>query len=92
MPLDSDINAIFDPKRKCILYAWRSNRWILKDNKGELIGRVAAFINNKKAYTYDVPTGGMGFFECINDKNALPVIDTCCDWLKEKGMQAMDGH
>jgi hypothetical protein len=43
----------------------------------KVVGRVAAFINKKTANTFDQPTGGMGFFECINDKNCFYIFDTC---------------
>ncbi|MCK7472197.1 MAG: hypothetical protein MZU95_16635 [Desulfomicrobium escambiense] len=34
----------------------------------------------------------MGFFECIDDRQAASLLfDTAREWLKEKGMEAMDG-
>jgi hypothetical protein len=57
-----------------------------------VIGRVASFINKRKAYTFQQPTGGMGFFECVNNRDAaFRLFDKCRDWLSGKGMQAMDG-
>ena len=53
---------------------------------------VAAFINNKKAYNYEQPTGGIGFFECIdNEEAAFLLFDTAKKWLKDHAMKAMDG-
>jgi hypothetical protein len=64
----------------------------MTDEKGQFAGRVAAFINRKKAFTFQQPTGGMGFFECVNDKEAAQILfDACRTWLEERGMQAMDG-
>lgn len=91
-PLDNDIEAVFDPLKNNFHQFGKCTRWILKDDNGQLIGRVAAFINNKKAFNYEQPTGGMGFFECINDeKAAFLLFDTAKNWLKDNGMQAMDG-
>lgn len=91
-PLDNDIEAIFDPQKNNFHQHGKCTRWVLTDDKGNLIGRVAAFINDKKAYNYQQPTGGMGFFECINDrKAAFKLFDTAKEWLKANGMQAMDG-
>jgi hypothetical protein len=91
-PLDNDVEAVFDPAKNNFHQDGKCNRWILKDDKGELIGRVAAFINNKKAYHYEQPTGGMGFFECINDEAAAFLLfNTAKNWLSENGMKAMDG-
>lgn len=91
-PLDDTIEGIFDPQRNIFFTHGEATRWIMKNEKGELVGRVAAFINTKKAYTFNQPTGGMGFFECINDKEAAFVLfDTCKEWLQARGMEAMDG-
>jgi hypothetical protein len=91
-PLDKDINGIFDPEKNKYFGHGKATRWILRDEKNQLIGRVAAFINNKTSHTFDQPTGGMGFFECVNDKKAARILfDTCKKWLSENGMEAMDG-
>lgn len=91
-PLDNDIEAVFEPAKNNFHTHGQATRWILRDNTGTLIGRVAAFINQKKAYNYEQPTGGMGFFECVNDKQAAFLLfDTAKAWLQAKGMQAMDG-
>lgn len=91
-PLDSDVEAVFDPARNAYFNHGEAIRWILKNDDGQLIGRVAAFINQNKARTYEQPTGGMGFFECINDKDAaFLMFETCRKWLEDRGMEAMDG-
>jgi len=91
-PLDNDVEAVFDPQKNNFHSHGKATRWILTDDNGSLIGRVAAFINNEKAYNYEQPTGGMGFFECINDeKAAFLLFDTAKNWLNANGMKAMDG-
>lgn len=91
-PLDSETESVFNPEENSFFKHGEAVRWILKDEKGDLTGRVAAFINKNKAYTFQQPTGGMGFFECIDNYDAACLLfDTCRDWLKERGMQAMDG-
>ncbi len=90
-PLDQDIEAVFDEKKNKFFRHGQCSRWILKMN-GEVAGRVAAFINQKTAYKEFQPTGGIGFFECENNKKAaFKLFDACKDWLKQKGMEAMDG-
>jgi hypothetical protein len=91
-PLDNDIEAVFDPLKNNFYQHGKCTRWILTNEKGQLIGRVAAFINNEKAYNYEQPTGGMGFFECIADEIATFLLfDIAKQWLTSNGMQAMDG-
>ncbi len=90
-PLDIEINNIFNPSTNNFHQHGEAARWILKDGD-KIIGRVAAFINLKKAYTFEQPTGGMGFFECINDASAAKLLmDTARNWLQARGMEAMDG-
>ncbi len=65
---------------------------MIYDQPGRLAGRIAAFIDRNTASTYDQPTGGMGFFECINDQEIANLLfDTARDWLRDRGMEAMDG-
>jgi hypothetical protein len=91
-PLDNDIEAVFDPAKNNFHEHGKATRWVLADDNGNLIGRIAAFINDKKAYNYEQPTGGCGFFECIDDKEAAFLLfDTAKQWLQQNGMQAMDG-
>ncbi|MEI6696993.1 MAG: GNAT family N-acetyltransferase [Bacteroidota bacterium] len=90
--LESEIENIFSPEVNIFFKNGEANRWLLRNDQGELIGRVAAFINKNKAYNYAQPTGGMGFFECIQDKQAANLLfDQAEEWLKERGMEAMDG-
>lgn len=91
-PLDKDINNVFDPDKNKVFRHGRCTRWILKDN-GKAIGRIAAFINDKTLNKdNDQPTGGVGFFDCINDQEAANLLfDTGKKWLEERGVEAMDG-
>lgn len=91
-PLDSDVEAVFDSSRNVFFSHGLCNRWLLADKNGHFIGRIAAFINYEKSHKNPQPTGGIGFFECIQDeKAAFLLLDTGKAWLKSKGMEAMDG-
>jgi len=91
--LDNEVNEVFDPKKNKHYKYGEAKRWIAKSETGELLGRVAAFVNNKyinKGTSF--ATGGIGFFDCINDQaTANTLLDTAKAWLQEKGMEAMDG-
>lgn len=92
-PLDSDIEDVFDEKRNRTFRHGQCVRWLLRNDNGKVIGRVAAFVNDKTAdRVTEQRTGGLGFFECIENKEAAFILfDTCKHWLQSKGMEAMDG-
>jgi len=91
-PLDREIESIFDPEKNVFFSHGKATRWILYNDSKELIGRIAVFIDYNTSERQDQPTGGMGFFECINNEEAAFLLfDTARDWLKEQGMEAMDG-
>jgi hypothetical protein len=92
-PLDKDIESVFDTDKNKAFKNGECIRWILQNDRGQTMGRVAAFINHKTVNKgNDQPTGGMGFFECVEDQRAAFVLfDACKNWLQQKGMEAMDG-
>ncbi|MDN3707019.1 hypothetical protein QW060_07705 [Myroides ceti] len=90
-PLDKDIEEVFDQKKnKTFQNGGLIKRWLLFDGQQQPIGRIAAFINPQ--YKEQQPTGGIGFFECIDDQKAAHCLfDTAKKWLQENKMEAMDG-
>ncbi|MBA9078483.1 MULTISPECIES: hypothetical protein [Rufibacter] len=91
-PLDQDIEQVFDPRRNPNFQNGKIIRWVLQNAHGQTIGRVAAFVNDKTKAASEYLTGGMGFFECINDQAAaFQLFDACQSWLEAQGMEAMDG-
>jgi hypothetical protein len=90
--LRQDVEKVFNPVKNKFFQYGGAVRWILKDDTGRLIGRVAAFIDHRRAKKEKQPTGGMGFFECIDDQASADLLfDTCREWLQTRGMAAMDG-
>ena len=49
-PLDNDIRNVFDPAKNPCFQNGECIRWILKDEAGQCVGRVAAFINRKTCH------------------------------------------
>ena len=91
-PIDSEIDAIFDPKKNVYYSHGTAERWVLKDGNNKLIGRIAAFIDYKQSNIENQPTGGIGFFECINNQEAASLLfDTAKEWLINQKIEAMDG-
>ncbi|TNF40587.1 MAG: hypothetical protein EP313_04250 [Bacteroidetes bacterium] len=91
-PLYKDIESVFHPSTNTLFRTGEAVRWILRDENGTPVGRVAAFYSKKIASANGSHVGGMGFFECINDHEAAKMLfDACRDWLAEKEMTVMEG-
>jgi len=90
-PIDQDIEGLFHAEtNKLFRNGAQAKRWLLQDDSAKTIGRIAAFINPKMKEKQ--PTGGVGFFECIqNQEAAFLLFDQAKDWLQSEGMEAMDG-
>ena len=90
-PIDAEIAGLFNPSVNLRFEHGSAIRWILQDEKGNTVGRTAAFEDEDSRKT-NPPAGGMGFFECIDDKEAaFMLFDAAKGWLQSKGMEAMDG-
>jgi hypothetical protein len=92
-PLDKDVNAVFDPGQNRAFRQGECMRWILKDENGDFLGRIAAFVNKRyKTKGDEGPVGGIGFFDCIRNQEAADMLfDVARYWLIQQGMTAMDG-
>lgn len=91
-PLDIEIESIFNPASNGNFKHGNAIRWILLDNNNTAIGRIAAFIDTKKMNNYKYPTGGCGFFECVNNQEAANILfNAAKNWLENLGASAMLG-
>lgn len=91
-PLDKDIEKVFDTKQNKFFRHGECIRWILINEQNETVGRIAAFINRKTAKSTEYTSGGIGFFESINNQEiAFALFDKAIEWNKEQGMEAVDG-
>ncbi len=88
-PLDKDVEAVFSRKQNKLFRTGDCARFVCMEN-GKTVGKVAVFINRK--YKQQQPTGGIGFFDCVDCQiTADFIFDHCRHWLAERGMEAMDG-
>ncbi len=92
-PLDDDIEKVFDPSRNEQFSGGEAVRWLARDEKGVVAGRIAAFYGKDLPVSMvEQPTGGCGFFEAENDPGLADMLfDAAREWLLSKGMEAMDG-
>lgn len=89
-PLDQDVEAVFNPEKNKFFRSGECERFLFTNERNETVGKIAVFISKK--YKQKQPTGGFGFFDCINDQETANFIfDFVKNWLQDKGMEAMDG-
>ncbi|MBN2806284.1 MAG: GNAT family N-acetyltransferase [Prolixibacteraceae bacterium] len=90
-PLTKMVEETFSKEKNAFFKHGTATRWVLIEGNRP-IGRIAAFIDFDKSHVYEQATGNIGFFECINDKETAAILfDTAKEWLKQQGMEAMDG-
>ncbi len=91
-PITKHIRKIFDPQQNHLFDGGELIRWVVRDEAGRTVGRIAAFYNRDKAALETQPTGGCGFFESIDSKEVAHMLfDASREWLMARGMEAMDG-
>lgn len=88
-----EIRSTFDPASNPYFKHGVARRWILVNAFGEVVGRIAAFMNFKKMYEENTKVGCIGFFECVNDREAAFLLfNTAIQWLVERyQVSAIDG-
>lgn len=89
--LKQDVDKVFDKGKNKLFREGDAKRWLaMKD--GACVGRIAAFVSDKYSKPMEQKTGGLGFFECIDDSDiARALLDQAVTWLKDQGMEAVDG-
>ncbi len=90
-PLDVDIEAVFSPKKNPLFQqGGMAERFLFKNERAEIIARVAVFINPE--YRQDQKTAGFGFFDVENNPDTGRfVLQFVKNWALEQGAEALDG-
>ena len=59
---------------------------------GKPVGTIAGIINHRHNEVHQEQVGFFGFFEVLQDREAAEaLLETACDWVREKGMMAIRG-
>ncbi|MBI5470782.1 MAG: hypothetical protein HY961_00410 [Ignavibacteriae bacterium] len=90
-PLLLDRRKMLDTK-KHPFYKHAEMEMFLAEQDGNVVGRIAAIINDNHNREHNENIGFFGFFECFDDQavaNAL--FDVAATWLRNKGVTAMRG-
>ena len=67
-PFESDIDTIFNPEQNKVFDEGEAKCFVALDSGGKPVGRIAAFIDHKRNKIRGESTGGIGFFESIDNK------------------------
>lgn len=90
-PLDKDVLDVFRPECNKMYRNGECCRWVLYE-ENQCIGRVAAFYDKRLWKPGKPKVGAMGFFECTDNQAAANLLfETCENWLKDQGLEGMDG-
>ncbi len=90
-PLRSEIKAQFNPAKNPLLDHCDYQLFLLLQ-KGKVIGRIAAFVDQLAVDFWGEKIGLFGYYECIHDKGASQaLLEAGADWLRERGMELMRG-
>jgi len=90
-PLIHDELNRFNP-RKNPFYDHSDVQLFVALKSGEVVGRIATFINRSHNQFHNDRVGFFGFFECLRDISiAGQLFDVAARWLSERGMTSMRG-
>lgn len=90
-PLRGDIEGILSDKNKAFT-GDNLRKWVVLADGKRPVGRIAAFIDETRNEELELPVGGLGFFESIDDDEVAEILFSAAEgWLIEKGVEAVDG-
>lgn len=90
-PLRFDVKNNLDTKKNPFYSHARLKMWIAVKN-AEVVGRIAAIINDNHNSFHNEKTGFFGFFESIDDKSvSAPLFDSALGFLRDEGMKTARG-
>lgn len=89
--IKQELENVFNAKNNFFHQYGEIERFIVRNNN-KPIGRIAVFYDKRKFEKEPQPTGGIGFFECINNQDCANMLfKKTIEWLKERNIEAMDG-
>ncbi len=90
-PLRTELSSQFDPEKNPFLDHCDHALFLL-ERGGELIGRIAAFIDHLAVDFWGEPIGLFGYYECVAEQEASKLLlDAASEWLQARGMTQMRG-
>lgn len=90
-PLIFDVRKNLDPNKNPF-FKHAEVQLFLAEKDGKIAGRIAAIKNDSHNNFHKDKAGFFGFFETIDDEDVSDLLlDTACEWVKEKGLNEILG-
>jgi hypothetical protein len=90
-PLLVDMKKLLD-RAKYPFFEHSAAEFFLARRNGEIVGRIAAILNNNHNRFHNERTAFFGFFECTNDKEAaLALLERAAQWARKREMTELRG-
>jgi len=90
-PLRSEQWGQFDPRRNPMLDHCEYDLFLLLDD-GQVVGRIAVFVDRLGVEAWGEPIGLFGSYECMDgEEGSRLLLETARTWLQQRGMKAMRG-
>ena len=91
-PLRMEVENVFNPQKNEAYSRGQARCFVLLDGERP-VGRIAAFIDENRNVGQPYRSGGIGYFECINNPAfAKMLFHTAESFLKGLGVELIDGH
>lgn len=91
-PLRTDQHDLIDPDANAFYEHGAIQPFLARDERGEIVGRVAAIVNGTHLETHEDDTGFFGFFDVVDDyRIAEALLDRAARWLAGRGLVRMRG-
>jgi GNAT superfamily N-acetyltransferase len=91
-PLRSDVAELLDPAKHPFYRHGQAELFLARDDRGRVVGRIAAVENDLHVEVHHEPVGFFGFFECERDPEAAAALfDAAGAWLGKRGMKVLRG-
>ncbi len=90
-PLKKEVARLLDPQAHPF-WKFAQRRLFLAQRDGEMVGRIAAIVDQNYNRFHDERMGIWGFFECVDDPEAAAALFTAAEeWVKGQGMRFLRG-
>lgn len=91
-PLEFERRKFLDPSLNPFFDHAEVDHFLLKDNHGQIAGRISAVLDHASNEYHNEKVGFFGLFECINNQDAAnALLDTVKNWCQVRKLNSLRG-